>query len=86
MVQRYTLESLTIARIPDDGSCGTMLIPKDSIVEIDSELGQRRGLVSVTFKGHLVQMFAEDIRERGKPLPPEGQKKLHSEKERRLSV
>ena len=70
MAQRYSLQTPTIAQIPDDGSHGTMLIPKDSIVEVFSELGNRRGLIPVTLAGHLILMFAEDIRERGTLLPP----------------
>ena len=75
MARRYILESPTIARIPDDGSCGTMMIPKDAIVEVHSDLGDRIGLVPATFNGYGVQMFAEDIRERGALLPPEEQKR-----------
>ena len=71
MAQRYSLLSPTLARIPEDGSHGTMTIPQNAVVEVFSDVGDRKGLISVTFEGHLVLMFAEDIRERGKLLPIE---------------
>jgi hypothetical protein len=68
MVQRYLLDSPTIAFTSTDGS--VMMIPKDSIVEVSLALPDRHGLIEVGFGDQVVMMFTEDIRQRGKLLDP----------------
>jgi len=43
-------------------------VPSGSVIEVPLSLNGIQGLIEVTFNGETVLMFAEDIRDRGKPV------------------
>jgi len=44
------------------------MVPSGSVIDVPIALNGIQGLIEVTFHGETVLMFAEDIRDRGKPV------------------
>jgi hypothetical protein len=69
MAQRYLIALPTSAVTIEGGARKVILTAKDSVVDVSLPLHGLQGLIEVTVNGGSVLMFAEDIRERGKPIP-----------------
>ncbi len=52
----------------EGGARKLILVPRASVVDVPEPLYGLQGLVEVTFNGETVLMFAQDIRQRGKPV------------------
>lgn len=68
MAQRYLIAIPTSAVTIEGRARKVILISKDSVVDVPLPLNGLQGLIEVTVNGGTVLMFAEDIRERGKPV------------------
>ena len=67
MAQRYVITTPTSGVSVHNGVRVAMTIPKASVVEVAQPLDGLDGLIEVKFKGEAILMFAQDIRQRGKP-------------------
>jgi hypothetical protein len=68
MAQRYLITTPTCAVSMEDGARKAITVPNDSVVSVSLPLEELQGLIEVTVNGETVLMFAEDIRQRGKPV------------------
>ena len=67
MAQRYAITTPTTGVSVHNGKRTAITIPKASVIEVAQALDGLQGLIEVTFKGEAILMFAQDIRQRGKP-------------------
>ena len=65
---KYLIKSPTIALFLEDGRHVTHMIPKGSIVVVESENINGNRLLEVIWAEKKVMMFTQDIRSRGKKL------------------
>ena len=69
MAQQYLIAIPTSAVTNKGVAHKVILIPKGSVVHVPLALKELHGLIEVTVNGETLLMFAEDIRERGHPVP-----------------
>jgi hypothetical protein len=67
MAQRYVITTPTLGVSVHNGKRTAITIPEASVIEVGQSLDGFEGLMEVTFEGEAILMFAEDIRQRGKP-------------------
>jgi hypothetical protein len=68
MAQQYLITTPTSAVAIEGRERKVITVPNDSIVDVSRPLNGLEGLIEVTVDGQTVLMFAEDIRQRGKPV------------------
>lgn len=69
MPQRYQLVTPTLVLTGQGHEQKPITLPSDSVIDVPRTLYGLEGLIEVQFNGETVLMFAEDIRQRGKPVP-----------------
>ena len=67
MAQRYLITTPTPAAI-EQSPRKVITVPSGSVIDVPSPLNGVRGLIEVIFKGETLLMFADDIKDRGKPV------------------
>jgi hypothetical protein len=68
MAQRYLLNTPTSAVTFERGTKKIVALPDNSVVDLQQPLDGLQGLIEVTLNGETLLMFADDIRQRAKPL------------------
>ena len=66
--KRYRIGNSTIAVVIEGGKQIATTIPAGEIVELADSPIQAEGLVHVRWKGQIVEMFTQDLLERGQEL------------------
>lgn len=66
-MQRYLIGIPTTA-VNEKSPTKVFVVPSGSVIDVPVPLKGVRGLIEVTFNGEAVLMFAEDIKDRGKPV------------------
>ncbi|SPF56191.1 hypothetical protein SBA4_80004 [Candidatus Sulfopaludibacter sp. SbA4] len=67
MAQWYLITTDTVAAV-EKSPRNVIMVPSGSVIDVPIALNGIQGLIEVTFHGETVLMFAEDIRDRGKPV------------------
>ena len=67
-LQRFRINSPTIALFEQDGRHVADIVPIGAIVEIDSKTFNGNKLVTVLWNGASVMMFTQDLRSRGETV------------------
>jgi hypothetical protein len=65
---RFRIGSPTIAVMTDGGRRIATIIPEGDIVEVTDSPTRVGGLIHVRWKGETVEMFVQDLRERGQQV------------------
>jgi len=67
-LEKYRIESPTIALFLEEGRHVAHMVPKGSMITIDGKTFNGDKLVEVTWAEKVVMMFTQDIRSRGKKI------------------
>ncbi len=67
MLQRYCLQSATLAVVVRDGQKDLITLEVGAVIEVDAS-ARTSGLVDASWRGEIISLFAEDIRDRGTPV------------------
>ncbi|MGJ5818838.1 hypothetical protein [Paludibaculum fermentans] len=68
MPQRYVINIPTLVVAIQGTAKMPITIPSASVVDVPQKVEELQGLIEVEFNGENVLMFAEDIKQRGKPV------------------